>query len=71
MQITENMIEAAILKAVEAGLLPRRGTKHDRASNHHIVYAIIDAALQASVCDASSKDVPDSFPMSLPSITHH
>jgi hypothetical protein len=43
--ITAEMVSAAVKKAVEAGILPRRCYKEDAATQAEIMYRILQAAL--------------------------
>ncbi|HEY8607828.1 MAG TPA: hypothetical protein VIM12_12005 [Noviherbaspirillum sp.] len=43
--ITAEMVNAAMKKAVEAGILPRRSYEEDHASQAEIMYRILQAAL--------------------------
>ena len=45
MNVTEEMLEAAMKKAVEAGLLPRHACRDDLAVNQELVRYILQAAL--------------------------
>lgn len=48
MQITPAMLEAAIRKATEAGLFPRRSSASELAANREIMYSILQAVLDAA-----------------------
>jgi len=43
--VNEKMLDAAIRKAVEAGLLPRRARHEDRSSDQELIRYILQAAL--------------------------
>lgn len=47
MNITKDMVQAATMKAVEAGLLPRRAYVEDIATNAEIMHDILQAALES------------------------
>jgi hypothetical protein len=48
MTITDEMLKIAILKSVEAGLLPRRALKEDFPDAQEMMHAILYSALQRS-----------------------
>lgn len=48
MSITDEMLKAAIIKSVEAGLLPRRALKEDFPHAQEIMHAILSSALQSA-----------------------
>ena len=48
MQVTEAMLQAALQKAVEAGLISRRSIQADAMINREIMQAILQAALAAA-----------------------
>ena len=47
MEITQTMLEAAVKKAVEVGLLPRMGDMESYVANWEAVQSIVQAALDA------------------------
>lgn len=47
MNLTEDMLDAAMKKAIEAGLLPRQAYRQDMAMNRELIRAILQAALNA------------------------
>lgn len=47
MNLTEEMLDAAIKKAIEAGLLPRHAYRQDMAMNRELIQTILQAALDA------------------------
>lgn len=49
MIISEAMLDAAILKATEAGLLGRQATESEKAFNRAVIRAVIEAALREQV----------------------
>ena len=57
MNITEDMLQAATRKAVEAGLLPRRMYVEDIATNAEIMHDILEAALESAT--KGDKDLAD------------
>ncbi|TFW05798.1 hypothetical protein E4K72_10915 [Oxalobacteraceae bacterium OM1] len=48
MKITPAMLEAALLKAVEAGLIPRRSTAQEQLQNRQVIRSILEAAVAAA-----------------------
>lgn len=56
MQITDAMLEAALGKAVEAGLLSRRSVQVDALSNREVIRTILQAALAAASSDPAYRD---------------
>lgn len=56
--ISEEMLDAAIQKAVEAGIFPRRGTAYDAATNRELMRAILQAAFTAAAREAESDSNP-------------
>jgi hypothetical protein len=52
MEITEEMLNAAMKKAIEAGLVPRRSTTGDMATYRDVLYRIVQAALAATQSDS-------------------
>jgi hypothetical protein len=45
MNVTEEMLDAAMKKAVEAGLLPRHACREDMSVNQELIRYILQAAL--------------------------
>lgn len=50
-RISEAVLDAAIQKAVEAGVFPRRCSEFDAAINREVMNAILDAAFHAAVLE--------------------
>lgn len=50
-RITEAVLDAAIQKAVEAGVFPRRRTESDMAINRDVMSAILGAAFDAAASE--------------------
>lgn len=49
MKLTNDMLQAAIRKAIEAGLLPRRhACREDARANEELVRLVVQAALTAT-----------------------
>lgn len=48
MQITEAMLQAALQKTIDAGLISRRSSPDDDVINREILTAILQAALEAA-----------------------
>jgi hypothetical protein len=48
MNITDEMVQAAIRKAIEAGLLPRNACREDAEIYKELVRLVVQAALGAS-----------------------
>lgn len=46
--VTEEMLDAALRKAVEAGLLPRNACREDRQAYQELVHLVLVAALERS-----------------------
>lgn len=46
MEITQEMLEAAVKKAIEAGILPRRSCPEDIETNVEIMLQILEAAFE-------------------------
>lgn len=57
MQVTDQMIRAAVIKAVELGVLPRKSLVDDIATNSEIMGEILQAAVNA---ESSTKRKPRS-----------
>lgn len=45
MNLTEEMLDAAVEKAVEAGLLPRNACREDFAANRDLIRFVLQAAI--------------------------
>jgi hypothetical protein len=56
MIITDEMLKVAIIKSVEAGLLPRRALKEDFPDAQNIMHTILSSALQSA---STKKPAPD------------
>lgn len=52
MDITDAMLLAAVRKAVEAGLLPRRACRENAQENRELMRLVVQAALNALPADA-------------------
>ncbi|HJV87698.1 MAG TPA: hypothetical protein VJ698_19670 [Noviherbaspirillum sp.] len=68
MKITDEMLTAAVTKAVEAGLLPRRSLKDDIAEARMLMHEILSAALDnrlrgKSGAQSISQWAPSPYPM--------
>lgn len=48
MNITNEMLQAAMKKAVEAGLLPRNAYRENMSANQEVIRFILKAALEAA-----------------------
>ena len=48
MRITEAMVDAAMRKAIEAGLLTRRGTPEEMAIGREVMHSILRAAFEVA-----------------------
>lgn len=46
MEITQEMVDAAVRKAIEAGILPRRSCPEDIETNVEIMLQILEAAFE-------------------------
>lgn len=57
MIITDEMLKVAIIKSVEAGLLPRRALKEDFPDAQNIMHAILSSALQSSSTKNTTSDM--------------
>lgn len=53
MKVTEEMLVAAVAKAVEAGLFPRSALKEDRAEARRLMQTVLQQALQSHRQSAS------------------
>lgn len=56
MELTNAMLQAAIDKAVEAGLLPKYVRKDESAFDREVMRLVLQAALQAEASAESSSD---------------
>jgi hypothetical protein len=56
MKITNEMLQSAIAKAIELGVLPRRSHPEDIATNAEIMHEVLLAALEKS---SKENDIPD------------
>lgn len=50
--VTEEMLDAALKKAVEAGLLPRNACREDRQEYQELVRYVVQAALEVAPSSA-------------------
>jgi hypothetical protein len=48
MNVTDEMVQAAIKKAIEAGLLPRHACREEAEVNKELVRLVVQAALKSS-----------------------
>lgn len=48
MDLTEEMLDTAVQKAVEAGLLPRHACREDRYGQRELIRFVLQAALDSS-----------------------
>ncbi|HJV87571.1 MAG TPA: hypothetical protein VJ698_19030 [Noviherbaspirillum sp.] len=48
MNVTDEMLQAAIKKAIEAGLLPRRPCREEAEVNRELIRLVVMAALRPS-----------------------
>lgn len=55
-RISEAALDAAIHKAVEAGIFPRRGNEFDAVINREVMRAILEAAFAAFKLEEESED---------------
>lgn len=55
MEITESMLQAAVRKATEAGLLSRRCTADEAERNRAVMRAILKAALELAEAEAEAE----------------
>lgn len=60
MQVSQQMIQAAVSKAMELGVLPRRGVSDDIATNNEIMAEILQAAVDtdSGVAAEPAEDAP-------------
>lgn len=56
MKITNEMLQSAIAKAIELGVLPRRAHPEDIATNAEIMHEVLLAALEKS---SKEHDTPE------------
>ena len=47
-RVTEEMLDAAVKKAVEAGLLPRHACREDSSGYQELIRYVLQAALEAA-----------------------
>lgn len=47
MNVTKQMLDAAMRKAVEAGLLPRSALRHDSFADREVIRLVLEAAATA------------------------
>ncbi len=59
MKITNEMLQSAIAKAIELGVLPRRGHPEDIATNAEIMHEVLLAALEQA---SKERDAPEPGP---------
>ncbi|HEY0845932.1 MAG TPA: hypothetical protein VGE12_11230 [Noviherbaspirillum sp.] len=50
MNLTEEMLETAMRKAVEAGLLPRHACREDRSGHRELIRFVLQGALEKLPC---------------------
>lgn len=50
MNLTEEMLDIAMRKAVEAGLLPRDACREDRYGQRELIRYILQATLETAAC---------------------
>lgn len=50
MNLTEEMLDIAMKKAVEAGLLPRDACREDRYGQRELIRYILQATLETEAC---------------------
>lgn len=55
MDLTEEMLDTAMRKAIEAGLLPRHSCQEDRYGQRELIRFILQAALDTSASLSSMK----------------
>lgn len=48
MDLTEEMLDTAVQKAIEAGLLPRHACREDRHGQRELIRFVLQAALDSS-----------------------
>lgn len=60
MELTDAMLQAAIDKAIEAGLLPKYIRKEESSIDREVMRLVLQAALNASPHDAQHR--PDNEP---------
>lgn len=59
MRITDPMIQAAVKRAMELGVLPRRGVADDIATNKEIMEEILHAAINTGSQDKAQPPSED------------
>ena len=55
--ITDEMLDAAVKKAVEAGLLPRHAGRQDNQGYQELIRYVLEAALEAAPSTAMRRPV--------------
>jgi hypothetical protein len=55
MNVTEEMLDVAMKKAVEAGLLPRHACREDLSVNQELIRHVLQAALDTLASEASPR----------------
>lgn len=58
MDITDDMLQAAVRKAIEAGLLPRNACREDAQGSKELIRLIVQAALSTGAHKAFLNDNP-------------
>ncbi|HEV2612160.1 MAG TPA: hypothetical protein VGU61_17980 [Noviherbaspirillum sp.] len=61
MKITNEMLQSAIAKAIELGVLPRRGHPEDIATNAEIMHEVLLAALEKSSKEHDVTDINTNY----------
>lgn len=61
-KITESMLQAALEKATEAGLISRRSRQSDAVTNREIMQAILAAALAAAPFEVDDMECFADYP---------
>jgi hypothetical protein len=51
MKVTEAMLDAALRKATEAGLLPRHCSSYEMQVNREVMFGILSAAMREATID--------------------
>ncbi|HJV82060.1 hypothetical protein [Noviherbaspirillum sp.] len=54
MRVTDEMVQVAVKKAVEAGLLPRHACREDTGSYQEIIELILRAALELAPTESDT-----------------
>ncbi|WP_136419985.1 MULTISPECIES: hypothetical protein [Oxalobacteraceae] len=57
MNLTDEMLQAAIKKAIEAGLLPRHPRREDAETNRELIRLVVMAALRPQPSASDRKSV--------------